>query len=68
VDSSQVARCPRCGCREDATATLTVRLPPDARDRLARDLDVVRRELGLGTDSEAAAECASRAAWTLNQA
>lgn len=60
-------RCPRCGARADATATLEIRLPPAQRDALARHAEVVRRELGLPTDDEAVAEAVRRLALELNQ-
>lgn len=60
-------RCPRCGCRADATAVLEVRLPAPARDALRRNAGVVRRELGVETEGEAIAAAVRMTAIRLNQ-
>ncbi len=58
--------CPRCGQRADA---IEVRLlvPPELRPAMKRHAEVVRRELGIGTEGEALAEAARRLALQLNQ-
>lgn len=53
MDRGQVARCPRCGCRADATETVTLHLTPEAKRTLGRFADTVRRERRLATDDEA---------------
>lgn len=62
-----VPRCPRCGCRADATAVVEVRLTPEGRDAFRRHADVVRRETGLQTEDEAVASALRSEAIRLNQ-
>lgn len=60
-------RCPRCGTAEDATAVLSVPIPPGDLAALRRHLEIVRLELGIATEGEALAESARRLALQLNQ-